>query len=99
MNMIVSLMASGAKKRFPRKEYREIRKEANALFQKLTEENGDLPKAMKQHTGTNIFPAIAVYKTLLAHGMTAEAVRVGIKQTDVGCIDDFFFIGHMGNSV
>jgi hypothetical protein len=24
MNMIVSLMASGAKKRFPRKEYREI---------------------------------------------------------------------------
>lgn len=72
MNMIVSLMASGAKKRFPRKEYREIRKEANALFQKLTEENRDLPKAMKQHTGTNIFPAIAVYKTLLAHGMTAE---------------------------
>ena len=72
MNMIVSLMASGAKKRFPRKEYREIRKEANALFQKLTEENRDLSKAMKQHTGTNIFPAIAVYKTLLAHGMTAE---------------------------
>lgn len=27
---------------------------------------------MKRHTGTNIFPAIAVYKTLLAHGMTAE---------------------------
>ena len=48
MNMIVSLMASGAKKRFPRKEYREIRKEANALFQKLTEENRDLPKAMKR---------------------------------------------------
>ena len=27
---------------------------------------------MKKHTGTNIFPAIAVYKTLLAHGMTTD---------------------------
>jgi len=61
MNMIVSLMASGAKKRFSRREYRQIRREADALFRKLTEENGDLPKAMKRHTGTNIFPAIAVY--------------------------------------
>ena len=72
MNMIVSLMAAGAKKRFSREEYRQIREEANALFQKLTEENKDLPKALKKHTGTNIFPAIAVYKTLLAHGMTTE---------------------------
>lgn len=72
MNMIVSLMASGAKKRFSREEYRQIREEANALFQKLTEENKDLSKALKKHTGTNIFPAIAVYKTLLAHGMTAD---------------------------
>ena len=39
MNMIVSLMAAGAKKRFSREEYRQIREEANALFQKLTEEN------------------------------------------------------------
>ena len=39
MNMIVSLMAAGAKKRFSREEYRLIREEANALFQKLTEEN------------------------------------------------------------
>lgn len=39
MNMIVSLMAAGAKKRFFREEYRQIREEANALFQKLTEEN------------------------------------------------------------
>ena len=39
MNMIVSLMAAGAKKRFSREEYRQIRGEANALFQKLTEEN------------------------------------------------------------
>lgn len=72
MNMIVSLMAAGVKKRFSRVEYRQIREEANALFQKLTEENKDLLKALKKHTGTNIFPAIAVYKTLLAHGMTTE---------------------------
>ena len=62
INMIVSLMAAGARKRFSREEYRRIREEANALFQKLTEENRDIPKAMKKHTGTNIFPAIAVYK-------------------------------------
>ena len=60
MNMIVSLMASGAKKRFSREEYRRIREEANNLFRALTEENKDLPKALKKHTGTNIFPAIAV---------------------------------------
>lgn len=70
--MIVSMMAAGAKKHFSREEYRKIREEANTLFQKLTEENQDLPKAMKKHTGTNIFPAIAVYKTLLSHGMAAD---------------------------
>ena len=69
MNMIVSMMAAGAKKHFSREEYRKIREEANTLFQKLTEENQVLPKAMRKHTGTNIFPAIAVYKTLLSHGM------------------------------
>ena len=83
MNRIVSLMAAGAKKRFSREEYRRIREEANALFQKLTEENKDLPKAMKKHTGTNIFPAIAVYKTLLAHGLTTD------EATDV--IRSFFY--------
>ena len=38
-NMIVSLMAAGAKKRFSREEYRKIREETNTLFQELTEEN------------------------------------------------------------
>lgn len=71
-NLIVAMMASGARKRFSREEYRRIRSEANALYQKLTDENRDLPKALRQHTSTNIFPAIAVYKTLLAHGMERE---------------------------
>ena len=72
MNLIVSLMAAGARKSFSPDEYRRVRKEADTLFNKLTAENADLPKAMKQHTGTNIFPAIAVYKTLVAHGMKSE---------------------------
>ena len=72
MNPIVSMMAGGAKTRFSREEYKTVREEADALFQRLTEENRDLPKAMKRHTGTNIFPAIAVYKTLVAHGMAKE---------------------------
>ena len=72
MNLIVSMMTSGAKKQFSRDEYRKIRAEADALYQKLRDENQDIPKAMKQHTDINIFPAIAVYKTLTAHGMTKE---------------------------
>ena len=47
MNLIVSLMAAGARKRFPKEEYRKIREEADALFRQLTEENKDLPKALK----------------------------------------------------
>ena len=54
MNMIVSLMAAGAKKRFTREEYRRIREEANALFQNLTEENKDLPKALKKHNNRRL---------------------------------------------
>ena len=46
--------------------------EANTLFERLKEENKELPKALKKHTENNIFPAIAVYKTLLAHGMTTD---------------------------
>ena len=55
MNMIVSLMASGAKKRFPREENRRIREEANTLFRDLTEENKDLPKALKSIPGQTYF--------------------------------------------
>ena len=72
MNPIVSLMAAGAKKRFSREEYGKIRGEADTLFRKLAAENRDCSRALKRHTETNIFPAIAVYKTLLAHGMAAD---------------------------
>ncbi len=33
-------------------------KDPDARYQKLVSENRDIPKALKQHTGTNIFPAI-----------------------------------------
>ncbi len=72
MSVIVKMMASGAGSKFSKKEYREIVQEANTLFKELTDENRDLPKALKKHTETNIFPAIAVYKTLIKHGMRSE---------------------------
>lgn len=72
MDLIVSMMASGARKNFSRKEYQSIKEEADVLFQKLRKENENLSKALKKHTRTNIFPAIAVYKTLLRHGMTSQ---------------------------
>ena len=72
MNPIVSMMANGAKKDVSRQELRRIKAEANLRFLQLTEENKGIPKALKQHTQTNIFPAIAVYKTLLQRGMDSK---------------------------
>ena len=72
MNPIVSMMANGAKRVFSGVELRQIKTEANQRFSELTEENRDIPKALKQHTQTNIFPAIAVYKTMIQHGMEPE---------------------------
>ncbi len=73
MNPVVNLMARGARGCFSKAEFYAFRREADALYRHLTEENRDIPKALKQHTVTNIFPAIAVYKTLLKHGMEQEA--------------------------
>ncbi len=67
MNPIVSMMANGAKSDFSKQELRKIKSEANRRFRRLTEENKGIPKALQQHTQTNIFPAIAVYKTLTEH--------------------------------
>ncbi len=72
MNPVVKMMARGAKGRFSKAEYGAIRNEADALYRHLTEENRDIPKALKQHTETNIFPAIAVYKTFLNYGIPPE---------------------------
>lgn len=69
MNLIVSMMAKEAKRDFSNSELQKIKAEANRRFCQLTEENKDIPRDLKQHTETNIFPAIAVYKTLLQHGM------------------------------
>ena len=80
MNVIVSLMAAGAKKNFTKEEFRRVRKEADARFRKMVSENKDCPKALKKHTGMNIFPAIAVYKTLVRHGMAKEAATDVIRQ-------------------
>ena len=77
MDPIVFWMARGARERFSKEEFSSIRREADALCRELKEENRDLPRALKQHTETNIFPAISVYKTLLRHGMEpAEACGV-----------------------
>lgn len=80
MNIIVSLMTSGARKRFSKDEYNNIRREANTLFVQLTDENKGIPAALKQHTSTNIFPAIAVYKTLVRHGMDSKEATDVIRQ-------------------
>jgi len=80
MNVIVSLMAAGAKKNFSKEEFKRIRKEADARYRRLVSENKDEPKALKQHTGMNIFPAIAVYKTLVRHGMEKEAAADVVRQ-------------------
>ena len=47
MNIIVSLMAAGARKKFSKEEYRHIKKEADARYRRLMSENRDIPKALK----------------------------------------------------
>ena len=39
MNVIVSLMAAGAKKNFSKEEFRRIRKEADAHYRRLVSKN------------------------------------------------------------
>ena len=48
MNVIVSLMAAGAKKNFTKEEFRRVRKEADARYRKMVSENKDCPKALKK---------------------------------------------------
>lgn len=73
MNPIVNMMARGVRGYFSKAEFYAFRREADTLYRHFTEENRDNPKALKQHIETNIFPAIAVYKTLLKHGIEQEA--------------------------
>ena len=54
MNVIVSLMAAGAKKNFTKEEFRQIRKEADARYRKMVSENKDCPKALKKHMGIGV---------------------------------------------
>ena len=72
MNLIISMMANGAKREFQGAELRQIKAEADGRFRQLTEENREVQKALRQHTAMNIFPAISVYETLKKHGMEKE---------------------------
>ena len=67
------MLARNAKNSYPKAEYKEIRREASERFEQLREENREIPEAMKKHTNMCIFPAIAVYDTLLKHHMEKEA--------------------------
>ena len=72
MNPVVSMMVKGAKRDYTSKELRLIKEEADRRFRQLKEENKEIPRALRQHTDMNIFPAIAVYETLVRHGMEKE---------------------------
>ena len=82
MNLITGMLLRHAKAKYASSEYKQVRKEAEARFERLCEENREIPKAMKKHTNMCIFPAIAVYETLLTHGMEKEAA--------VDLVSDFF---------
>ena len=73
MNFVVGMLAHEAKGICTEPEYKQIKREAEARFEQLCAENRETPKAMKKHTELCIFPAIAVYETLLKHGMEKEA--------------------------
>ena len=73
MNFVVGMLLSKAKTVYAGSEYKQVKNEARARFEQLSAENREIPKAMKKHTNMCIFPAIAVYDTLLRHGMEKEA--------------------------
>ena len=55
MNLIVSMMANGAKREFGGAELRQIKAEANGRFRQLTEENREFPKALRQQQPSTRF--------------------------------------------
>ena len=82
MNLIVAMLLHQAKAVYTGPEYKQVKCEAGARFKQLCAENREIPRAMKKHTNMCIFPAIAVYETLLHHGMETE--------TAVDLISEFF---------
>ena len=73
MNVIVKILLHHAKRSVTKADYQEIKREAEERFKQLRSENRELPKATKQHTDMGIFPAIAVYESLLRHGVKKES--------------------------
>ena len=72
MTIVVKMIMNKAKKIYSKNEYKKMNKEALEYLNKLEIENKDIPKAMKKHTDLCIFPAIAVYNTLINHNMDKE---------------------------
>lgn len=70
MNLIDSKYAAAYKREmekiFLESEAASLWNAAEVTFQKLLEENPNQPEAVAGHTQGNIFPAIAVYKTVAA---------------------------------
>ena len=72
MNFVIGLLLHKAGKQFSKKECKEIRAEAERRYEELDRENRDRPKALKRHTDMCMFPSIAVYESLVKHGMERE---------------------------
>ena len=72
MTFVVKMIINKAKKLYSKDEYKKMNEEALKYLNKLETENEDIPKAMKKHTDLCIFPAIAVYNTLINHNMDKE---------------------------
>ena len=52
--------------------FEKVIQEIDIRYQELLEENKDEPKALDPHTKARIYPAIAIFDTLLKHGVSRD---------------------------
>ena len=69
MSVVTSILLHTVKNDFSKNEYKKIKSESHHRFMQLCDENDDISNALKKHTRMIIFPSIAVYETLIQHGM------------------------------
>ena len=72
MSIITTILLQNTKSTFSKEEYENIKKESNNRYIQLCDENKDIPKALNSHVKMVIFPSIAVYETLIQHGMDED---------------------------
>ena len=72
MQKLIQSVCEIAAEEIGNEKAKRIREDAEKRQERLLEENRNDSKALRAHTYKRIYPAIAVYQALLAHGISSE---------------------------